>query len=328
MRRPALVVVALVALVTGAVLLAHLGGDRQPLNPYPSPGNGDPAGTLAFHMLLGRRGTPASVRPGLPDGTGATLLWFAHAPRTPSREESDAALAWVRGGGHLLLLCDGGNASPPPPLLDMLGLKFEPSPFGEPAPVRASPFAGVVLRPSSFELLQGGARIRGLTSDGRPCWVSGTLGRGTWEALADSYAFENQGLDREGNAFFALALVGPKPWVDLSHHQGSPAGRTLGNEPLFWGALLQFALLGGLLLFALRRLGPALEPPGAAGTLRLRAGIARTLAERRSPRELVQLEAESGRWSAAEGEVLRSMARSGDWVGAYRKIRRHLAEKG
>jgi hypothetical protein len=327
-RRPALVALGLALLVTAAVLTAQFGRGRGAPDPFPSPRNPDPAGTLAFQMLLGRRGVPAQVRRGLPREPGATLLWFAQTPRPYSGEEVENVLAWVRRGGHLLLVCGGPSLAPPPPVLRDLGLGFEPSLLSDPVPAQASPFAGVTLRPSAFLLRGGDIRVRGLSSDGRPCWVSGCLGRGTWAALADSFPFENEGLGREGNACFALGLAGDRPFVDESLFEAGPAGGTLGSEPLFWGALLQFALLGGLLLLSLRRLGPPLARPVAAGSPRLRAGIAHTLAEKRSLGELLDLEITLGSWSRTEGETLRSLARSGDWVGAYRRVRRRIVKGG
>ena len=307
----------------GLILLVsalHWLGSPAPLSPFPDPKSPDPSGTLAYPMLLHKRAVPFELSGG-PPPRERRLMLFAKSPFKYSKEEELAAVEWVRGGGHLVLVYAGDDSAGFPQIEERFGFGFFPATVADPVEVKALPFAGVSMRPGHFSLLIPEIKIKGSTGDDQPCWIWGRQGLGSWEAVADAHPLENSGLDEGGNALFALSLAGEGVRVDETLFRRGEKGGTLGQEPLFWGAFIQFALLGGLLLFQFRRLGAPIPPHAPVGSLRLRSSVAKTLSKPSRLVELVEIEGEMASLPAGERVKLVEAAARGEWKGAYLRVR-------
>jgi len=327
MRRPVFLLAGIFLALAFVILITLSFAETDSLSPFPSPDSPDPAGTMALRMLAERRGIPFILESHLPLEERERLLWFVNSPKIYSPDELDEVRDWVARGGHLVLVFSesGFNFSfaQISPFLDDLGFNLMPSLLEEPAAAKMLPFRRVTLRPASFFIRNvRGIRIKGQNLSGSPCWIEGSWGNGTWEAVADSFAFENTGLAEGGNAYFALAMLGDGVSLDTRLF-GIFAGErhTLGDEPLFWAVFLQALLLGGLLLLNFQRAAPPLEPPKPAGTVRMRSCLSQTLAERKAFDELVYIETSYGTWDPEQRRAVTSLATDERWREAYRILR-------
>lgn len=224
------VVVALVAVVVGAMLLKGFAGDG-PNNPVVSTSNGHPRGLLAALRLLERKGVDVTARRQHEDPIADGLL-IMPPPEAAwwSKQEVRSLLERVKTGAvDVLMLCDDNKARNR--RFTELSRETGLACTTDAAPA-ISPVAAV--EGLTIETLTGGGLhvaddvpFTPLAStspdDGAEpvdTLIARRWGEGEILVLASASALANDGLARAGNAAWLLRLVGGRAvTIDDAHHQ-------------------------------------------------------------------------------------------------------------
>ncbi len=278
----------IILLFAATVFLMGIPSGQQSLDRRLTSFRSTPDGVMAAYrtiqdvgMEVAQRRTPFAGSEPL----GGTIVMFDPA-RSPTPEESDALIEWVRSGGKLVLIAYGFST-----LEEPLGLaSTEISEENDPVTFEC---VGVTAQPTDHPWSQGagdlsdvcyafddgegvlpqGTEVLITTAEGDPVAVTFPLGQGEVFAMSDARLLQNDRIGQSGAASHFVrgvsAITSPGETVYFDEfHQGYGTSRGvirstlsfMGTSP--WGkVVLQFLLLAGAvtLLFG-RRFGAAIPP--------------------------------------------------------------------